>query len=122
MSVDNNQKVYNKDNNNVQIFDKYHYTQPITLYPNSSIRRILGELEERITQNRFDNMATNEGSSNQMSLYIDNLYIKFHEIDPPGVRSFIDTPIDLKNKNATINPNNNDNKCFLYSVGISIFF
>ena len=67
-------------------------------------------------------MESNEGSSNQMSLYIDNIYIKFHEIDPPGVRSFIDTPIDLKNKNATINPNNNDNKRFLYSVGISIFF
>ena len=121
MGVDNNQKVCNKDSNNIQIFDNYHYTQPITLYPNSSIIRILDKLEERITQNRFNNMASNEGSSNQMSLYIDNIYIKFHEIDPPGVRSFIETPIDLKNKNRTINPNNNNNKCFLYSVGISIF-
>ena len=121
MGIKNRQDFYHNISNDVQIIDKYHYTQPKTLYPGSSIKKLLNNLEGKIIQNRFNNMASNEGSSNQRSLYIDDIYIKFHEIDPPGVRSFIETPLDLKNKNATINPKNNGNMCFLISVAINIF-
>ena len=100
MDNNNRQDTYSNTSNKVQIIDKYHYTQPKTLYPNSSIRKLLDNLEKKIVYNRFSNMASNEGSRNQRSLHFDNIYIKFHEIDPPGVRSFIATPVDLKNKNA----------------------
>ena len=122
MGNNNRQDTYSNTSNNVQIIDKYHYTQPKTLYPKSSIRKLLDNLEEEIVYNRFNNMASNEGSSNQRSLHIDNIYIKFRKIDPPGVRSFIETPVDLKNKNATINHKNDDNMCLLISIARSIFY
>ena len=72
---------------------------------------ILDRLEQQLIQTRFDNMAANEGSSNHLSLHFDTTYLKFHEVNPPGIRSYIETSTDLKNKYATINPKNKD-KCF----------
>ena len=67
-------------------------------------------------------MAEHEGSSNHRSLYFDTVYLKFHKINNPGVRSYIETSIDLKNKYETVNPKNyHDNKRFLYAIGISVF-
>ena len=66
-------------------------------------------------------MAANEGSSNHVSLCFDTIYLKSHEINPPGIRSYIETPTDLKNKYATINPKNKD-KCFLYAIGTSVYY
>ena len=35
-------------------------------------------------------------------------------------RSYIDSPKWLKNKNATINPKNNDGKCFQYALTFAL--
>ena len=94
-----------------QEINKFHKSNTLTLYPRSDIKLILDRLEQQLIQTRFDNMAANEGSSNHLSLYFDTTYLKFHEVNPPGIRSYIETSTDLKNKYATINPKNKD-KCF----------
>ena len=66
-------------------------------------------------------MARLEGASNHKSEFINNIYVKFHEINPLTARSFIPTPKKLADKKAIKNPQNNDDKCFLYSTGISVF-
>ena len=66
-------------------------------------------------------MARLEGASNHKSKYINNIYIKFHEINPPNTRSSIPRPKKLFNKNAIINPWNKD-KCFLYAIVISVYY
>ena len=43
---------------------------------------------------------------------VDALYYKLHKISLNRGRSYIDSPKRLKNKKATINPKNNDDKCF----------
>ena len=89
-----------------QEFNKYHTSNKLILYPESDINDLLDELEMQVIQKRFNNTAELEGSSNHRSLYFDTAYFKFHKINNPGVRSYIETPTDLKNKYATVNPKN----------------
>ena len=67
-------------------------------------------------------MARLEGASNHKLEFINNIYIKFHEINPPNTRSYISTPKKLLNKNAIINPQNKDIRCFLYATAISVYY
>ena len=66
-------------------------------------------------------MARLEGASNHKPEFI-NIYIKVHEINPPNNRTYIPTPKKLLNKNAIINPQNKDNKCFLYAIAMSVYY
>ena len=49
---------------------------------------------------------------------VDSLYYKLHKISLKRGGSYIDSPKWLKNKKATINPKNKDNKCFQYALTI----
>ena len=103
ISIPTNERVYD---------DKYHHSNVLTLYPRSSIRKLLDNLTASLIQNGEDNMARLEGASNHRLEFINNIYVKFHEINPPSTRSYIPTPKKLANKKAIINPKNSDNKCF----------
>ena len=67
-------------------------------------------------------MARLEGASNHKLEFINNIYIKFHEINPPNTRTYIPRPKKLFNKNAIINPQKKDDKCFLYAIAISVYY
>ena len=66
-------------------------------------------------------MARLEGASNHKLEFIENIYVKFHKINPPSARSFVLTPKKLADKKAIINPKSTDDKCFLYATCISVF-
>ena len=51
---------------------------------------------------------------------IDLLQYKLHKISLNRGGSYIDSPEWLKNKKATINPKNSDNKCFQYVVIVAL--
>ena len=51
---------------------------------------------------------------------VDSLYYKLHKISLKRGGSYIDSPEWLKNKKATINPKNNDNKCFQYALTVAL--
>ena len=108
---------------NEKVFDdKFHYSNIFKLYPRSSIRKLLDKLTQSLIQNREDNMARFESASNRKLESINNIYIKFHEINPPNTRTYIPTPKKLLNKNAIINLQNKDNNCFLYANAISVYY
>ena len=44
----------------------------------------------------------------------------FHKIDLKRSGSYIQTPKEIKNKIATINPQNDDEKCFQYAIKIAL--
>ena len=85
--IENLSKMVGKNNNQIVYDNKYHYGNPLTLYPKSSIRKLLDDLVQSLYQNRFENLAKEEGSSCHTTEFINNIYIKFYEIDPPGVKS-----------------------------------
>ena len=47
---------------------------------------------------------------------VDSLYYDLNKISLNRCGSYIDSPEWLKNKKATINPNNKDDKCFQYAL------
>ena len=102
--------------------DKYHQSDVFTLYRRSNIRKSLDKLTESLIQKREYNLARLEGASNHKLKYIKEIFIRFHEINPPNTRTYIPTPKKLLNKNAIINPQNKDDKCFLYAIAISVYY
>ena len=112
ISIPANEKVYD---------DKYHHSNVFTLYPRSIIIKLLDGLTTSLIQNREGNVARLEGASNHKLEFIENVYVKFHKIDPPSARSFVLKPKKLADKKVIINPKNKDDKCFLYATGISAF-
>ena len=101
--------------------DKYHHSNVFTLYHRSSIRKLLDNLTTSLIQNLEDNMASLEGASNHRLEFINKIYVKFHEIDPPSARSYIPTPKKLANSKAIINPENDDANVF-YMQLVYLFF
>ena len=51
---------------------------------------------------------------------IDLLYYELHKISPNSRGSYIDSPKWLKHKKATINPKNNNEKCFQYVLTVAL--
>ena len=51
---------------------------------------------------------------------VDSLYYKLHNISLNRGGSYIDSPEWLQNKKATINPKNNDDKCFQYALTVPL--
>ena len=48
------------------------------------------------------------------------LYYYLQKIGLKRAGSYVDSPIWLKNKKATINPKNNDNNCFQYALTLAL--
>ena len=51
---------------------------------------------------------------------VNSLYYKLHKISLNSSGLYIDSPKWLKNKKATINPKNNDGKCFQYAAAVAL--
>ena len=51
---------------------------------------------------------------------IDLLYYHFEKVGLKRSGSYIDSPKWLKNKKATINPENNDDNCFQYALTVAL--
>ena len=51
---------------------------------------------------------------------VDFLYYDFNKISLNRGGSYIDSPKWLKDKKSTINPKNNDHKCFQYAVTLAL--
>ena len=52
--------------------------------------------------------------------YVEFLNYIFHKIDLKTSGSYTETPDWIKNKKATINVENDDDKCFQYSVTVAL--
>ena len=53
---------------------------------------------------------------------VDLLYYKCHQVSLNRDGSYIDSPKWLKNKKATINPKNNNDKCFQYALTFPLMY
>ena len=51
---------------------------------------------------------------------VDFLYYRLHKISLSRGGSYIDSPSWLKNKRATMNPQNKDNECFKYVITVAL--
>ena len=78
--------------------------------PHEIYQEMIDEIEEEIQK-----VEEAEGSG-WIFVEIENLTLHTTKWDPTNAGSYIDLPEVLKKKQAIINPKNEDNKCFLWSV------
>ena len=83
---------------------------------NEVIEELFKSLLQRYRENLEEKMRVSEFIFDGVNM----LYCDLNEISLNRGGSYIDSPVWLKNKKATINPNNNDNKCFQYVLTVAL--
>ena len=77
---------------------------------------IIEELFKSFLQKYKENLQNKMRGSDFEFDGVSFLYYDFHKISLNRGRSYINSPKWLKNKKSTINPKNNDHKCFQYAL------
>ena len=83
---------------------------------------IIEELFKSFLQKYEDNLQNKMKGSDFEFDGVNFLYYDFNKISLNRGRSYIDSPKWLKDKRSTINPKNNDDKCFQYAVTLALNF
>ena len=101
-----------KDSNEIRTI--HTKTNNIEIMMGNESDKIIDELFESLLQ-RYQEGLEEEMRGSEFALYsIDLLHYNLQEINLKG------SPKWLKNKKATINPINNDDKCFQYAITIAL--
>ena len=86
----------------------------------SETDKIIEELFKYLLQ-RYKKGLEESMRGSEFTFDADNvLYCDLNKTSLSRGKSYIDSPKRLKNKNATINPKNNDNKCFQYALTVAL--
>ena len=83
---------------------------------NEIIEELVGSYLQRYQKDLEESMRGSEFVFDS----VNSLYYKLHKTSLNRGGSYKDTPKWLKNKKATINPKNNDDKCFQYVVAVAL--
>ena len=86
----------------------------------SDTDEIVKELFESFLQKYEENIQNKMKRSDFEFDGANFLYYDFNKISLNRGGSYIDSPKWLKNKKSTINPKNNDHKCFQYAVTLAL--
>ena len=85
----------------------------------SETDEIIEKLFESLLQRYQEALGESMKGSEYIFYCVDAVYYNLNKIGFSRGGSYIDSPKWLKNKNATINPKNNDDKCFQYALTVS---
>ena len=86
----------------------------------SNTDEIIKGLFESFLQKYEENLQNNMRGLDFEFDGVNFLYYDFHKISLNRGGSYIDSPKWLKDKKSTINPKNNDHKCFQYAVTLAL--
>ena len=86
----------------------------------SETDEIVEELFESLLQRYQEGLEESMRGSEFIFDSVDALHYNLNEIRLSIGGSYIDSPKWLKNKKATINPKNNDDRCFQYAIAVAL--
>ena len=94
----------------------------------NNIETMMGSNTNEIIKNLFNSLLRRYHELLQVSMrrsefvfdYVESLNYVFYKIDLKRSRSYIETPEWIQNKGATINCQNDDDKCFQYPITIAL--
>ena len=86
----------------------------------SETDEIIEELFESLLQKYQQGIKESMKKSDFVFDSVDLLFYELHKISLNRGVSYIDSLKWLKNKNVTINPKNDDNKCFQYALTVAL--
>ena len=104
---DENQTILLKSNNTEIMMD-------------SETNEIIEELFESLSQRYQEILEESKNGSDLVFDSFDAFYYNLNKISLSRGGSYLDSPKWLKTKNATINPKNNDDKCFQYALTVTL--
>ena len=87
---------------------------------NSETDEIIGEPFEYLLQRHQEVLEESIRGSSFIFDGVDALYYDLNKTSLNRGGSYIDSPEWLKNKKTTINPKNNDDKCFQYALTVAL--
>ena len=93
-----------------------------------NIEILIGNETDEIIEDLLDSLLKRHPKGSEESMKgsefvfdnVDSLYYKLHKISLNRGGSYIESPKWLKNKKATINRKNNDDKCFQYDLTVAL--
>ena len=86
----------------------------------SNIDEVIKVLYKSRLQKYQGNLQNKMKGSDFIFNGVNYLYYDLNKVSISKVGSYIDSPKWLKNKKSTINPKNNDNKCFQYAITLAL--
>ena len=98
----------------------YSKTDNIEVMMGNETDKVIKDLFDSFLQRYKKNLEESMRESEFVFDSVDSLYYKLHKISLNRGGSYIDSPTWLKNKNATINPKHNDDKCFQYAITVAL--
>ena len=98
------------------------------MHASDNIEIMMGSETNEITEKLFKSLQQRYQKELEESMKgsefifdsVDALYYDLNTVSLSRGRSDIDSPEWLKNKKATINPKNNDDKCFQYALTVAL--
>ena len=87
----------------------------IRFTPDNDANKVINELFEWLCSRYQENLETSVIGSDFIFDSVRLIYCKCHKVNFICGGSYIDSPDLIKNKKATVNPKNEDDKCFQYS-------
>ena len=103
-----------------EIRTMYTKSNDIEIIMGNVTDEIIEELFESLLQKYQERLEEKMRGSEFVFDSVDLLYYNLHKISLNGDGSYIDSPKWLKKKKATINPKNNDDKCFQYALTVAL--
>ena len=86
----------------------------------SKTEEVIKELFESLLKRYKKELEGSMDGSHSTFDGVNALYYDLNTVSLSRGRSYIDCPEWLKNKKATINPKNNDHKCFQYALTVAL--
>ena len=110
--------ISSKDSNETRTMDTK--SNSVEIMMGSETDEIIEELFESLLQSYQTNLEESMRGSEFVYDSAYALYYNFNKVSLSRGGSDIDSPKWLKNKKATINPKNNDDKCFQYALTVAL--
>ena len=94
----------------------------IAIMIGSETNEVIEELFKSFLQWHQKNLEESMRGSEFVFDGVNALYYDLNKISLNRGKSYIDSPKSLKNKKATINPKNNDDKCFQCAIPVALYY
>ena len=98
----------------------YIKSHNIEIMMDNETDEIIEKLSESFLENYKNGLKEEMRASDSVPEIIDLLYYHLQKVGLKRAGSYIDSPEWLKNKKAIINPNNNDDNRFQYTLTIAL--
>ena len=92
----------------------------VKIIMSSETDEIFKEIFESLSQRYQKGLEESMRGSEFVFDSVNSLHYKLHKISLNRGRPYIGSPKWLKNRKATINPKNNDDKCFQYGLNAAV--